>query len=40
VTLRRLDLVSEVFHMKEPSRVPLILNQDETVLRPGFETPG
>ena len=30
VTLRRLDLVSEVFHMKEPSRVPLILSQDET----------
>ena len=26
VTLRRLDLVSEVFHMKEPSRVPLILS--------------
>jgi site-specific recombinase XerD len=30
MTLRRLDLVSEVFHMKEPSRVPLILSQDET----------
>jgi hypothetical protein len=29
VTLRRLDLVSEV-HMKEPSRVPLILSQEET----------
>jgi integrase/recombinase XerD len=30
VTLRRLDLVSEVFHMKEPEKVPLILSQDET----------
>ena len=29
VTLRRLDLVAEVFHMKEPQKVPLILNQDE-----------
>ena len=30
VTLRRPDLVSEVFHMKEPEKVPLILSQDET----------
>jgi site-specific recombinase XerD len=30
VTLRRLDLVSEVFHMKEPEKVPLIFSQDET----------
>ena len=30
VTLRRLDLVSEVYHMSEPYKVPLILSQDET----------
>jgi integrase/recombinase XerD len=30
VTLRRLDLVSEVYHMQEPQKVPLILSQDET----------
>ena len=29
VTLRRLDLVSEVYHMSEPYKVPLILSQDE-----------
>ena len=30
VTLRRLDLASEIFHIKEPQKVPLILSQDET----------
>ena len=29
VTLRRPDLAAEVFHMKEPEKVPLILSQDE-----------
>ena len=30
VSLRRLDLVSEVYHMKEPQKVPLTLSPDET----------
>jgi integrase/recombinase XerD len=29
VTLRRLDLLPEMYHIKEPQRVPLILSQDE-----------
>jgi integrase/recombinase XerD len=29
VTLRRLDLLPEMYHVKEPQKVPLILNQDE-----------
>jgi site-specific recombinase XerD len=29
VTLRRHDLVAEVFHLKEPKRVPLVLSQQE-----------
>ncbi|MEE9588953.1 MAG: site-specific integrase [Hyphomicrobiaceae bacterium] len=29
VTLRRHDLVAEVYHLKEPQRVPLVLSQDE-----------
>ena len=30
VTLRRHDLAAEIYHIKEPQKVPLILNQDET----------
>ena len=30
VTLRRHDLAFEIYHLKEPQTVPLILNQDET----------
>jgi len=30
VTLRRHDLVAEIYHLREPQRVPLILSQDET----------
>ena len=30
VTLRRHDLAAEIYHLKEPQKVPLILNQDET----------
>ena len=30
VTLRRHDLAFEIYHLKEPQKVPLILNQDET----------
>jgi len=29
VTLRRHDLVSEVFHLREPQRVPLVLSRQE-----------
>ena len=29
VTLRRHDLVSEIFHLREPDRVPLVLSQKE-----------
>ena len=29
VTLRRHDLAFEIYHLKEPQKVPLILNQDE-----------
>jgi integrase/recombinase XerD len=29
VTLRRHDLAFEIYHIKEPQKVPLILNQDE-----------
>ena len=29
VTLRRLDLLPEMYHVKEPQKVPLILNRDE-----------
>jgi site-specific recombinase XerD len=30
VTLRRHDLAFEIYHIKEPQKVPLVLNQDET----------
>jgi site-specific recombinase XerD len=30
VALRRHDLAFEIYHLKEPQKVPLILNQDET----------
>src|SRR3977135_1112086 len=39
VTLRRLDLGSEVFHMKEPSKVPLILSQERLACRHLTEIP-
>ena len=29
VTLRRRDLVLEIFHLREPQRVPLVLSQSE-----------
>jgi site-specific recombinase XerD len=29
VTLRRLDLVEEIYHLNEPQRVPVILNANE-----------
>ena len=31
VTLRRHDLAAEIFHIKEPQKVPLILSQDEAL---------
>src|SRR5271169_3261624 len=30
VTLRRLDLASEVYHLREPQKIPLVMSQDET----------
>ena len=30
VTLRRLDLASEVYHIREPQKIPLVISQDET----------
>ena len=30
VTLRRLDLVAEIYHLREPQKVPLVMNPDET----------
>ncbi len=29
VTLRRHDLAAEIFHLKEPQKVPLVMSQDE-----------
>jgi len=29
VTLRRHDLVSEIFHLREPQKIPLVMSQDE-----------
>jgi integrase/recombinase XerD len=30
VTLRRLDLASEVYHIREPQKIPLVMSPDET----------
>src|SRR6201997_976913 len=30
VTLRRLDLVAETYHTREPQKIPLVMSQDET----------
>src|SRR5438445_302877 len=30
VALRRLDLAAEVYHIREPQKVPLVMSQDET----------
>jgi site-specific recombinase XerD len=30
VTLRRLDLAAEIYHIKEPQRIPLVMSPDET----------
>ena len=30
MTLRRLDLASEVYHLREPQKIPLVMSQDET----------
>jgi site-specific recombinase XerD len=29
VTLRRLDLAEEIYHIKEPQKIPLIMSQDD-----------
>lgn len=29
VTLRRLDLANEIYHLREPQKIPLVMNQDE-----------
>ena len=30
VTLRRLDLAAEIYHIREPQNIPLVMSQDET----------
>src|SRR5258708_1254730 len=30
VTLRRLDLAAEIYHIHEPQKIPLVMSQDET----------
>ena len=30
VTLRRPDLVAEIYHLREPQKIPLVMSQDET----------
>jgi site-specific recombinase XerD len=30
VTLRRLDLAAEIYHLREPQKIPLVMSQDET----------
>ncbi|MFO0991610.1 MAG: tyrosine-type recombinase/integrase [Hyphomicrobiales bacterium] len=30
VTLRRLDLAAEIYHLKEPQKIPLVMSPDET----------
>jgi integrase/recombinase XerD len=30
VTLRRLDLANEIYHIREPQRIPLVMSPDET----------
>jgi integrase/recombinase XerD len=29
VTLRRLDLAAEIYHLREPQKIPLVISQDE-----------
>jgi hypothetical protein len=30
VTLRRLDLVAEIYHIREPQKIALVISPDET----------
>ena len=30
VTLRRLDLAAEIYHLKEPQKIPLVMSPEET----------
>ena len=30
VTLRRLDLAAEIYHLREPQKIPLVMSEDET----------
>src|SRR5262249_60221714 len=30
VTLRRLDLANEIYHIREPQKIPLVMSPDET----------
>ena len=31
VTLRRLDLATEIYHIREPQKIPLVMSPDETI---------
>src|SRR5439155_16362881 len=33
VTLRRLDLAAEIYHLREPQKIPLVMSTDETKRR-------
>src|SRR6516162_7243130 len=35
VTLRRLDLAAEIYHIREPQKIPLVMSQDEARRRGG-----
>ena len=42
VTLRRLDLAAEIYHIKEPQKIPLVMSPDEAkrLLGRGGESQG
>jgi integrase/recombinase XerD len=38
VTLRRLDLAAEIYHIREPQKIPLVMSPDETRRVPAVAT--
>jgi hypothetical protein len=39
VTLRRLDLAAEIYHIREPQKIPLVMSRDETRRSTGLVLP-
>ena len=39
VTLRRLDLAVEIYHIRQPQKIPLVMSQDETRRAPCSPSP-